>query len=145
MRDKIVKGFTCGSFDLFHAGYIVFFEECKEVCDYLMVGVQIDPTPDRPYKDKPIQSIMERLVMLKYCTLVDELHVYATETELLELLENLDYDVRILDIKWKNKPFTGHDLIGMKKKCYFNKRVHAFSLIDLRKKVYEAEKEKYEN
>ena len=141
MKKKIVKGFICGVFDLLCAEHIILFEEAKKVCDYLMVGVQIDPTLDRPHKNKPIQSIMERLIMLKYCKLVDELHVYSTETELLELLQNLDFDVRILAAYWENKPFTGHDLPGMKEKCYFNKRIHTFSQTDLRRRVYEIEKE----
>ena len=86
-------GFTCGSFDLLHAGHIVMFEDCKRVCDYLIVGLQIDPTIDRPDKNKPIQSVRERLIQLRAVKYIDEVVTYSTEDELYRLLTNLDIDI----------------------------------------------------
>ena len=79
-------GFTCSTFDLLHAGHIVMLEESKKHCDYLIVGLQTDPSIDRPKKNKPIQSIVERYLQLKAVKYIDEIIVYATEKDLLDLL-----------------------------------------------------------
>ena len=134
------KGFTVGSFDLLHIGHILMFEDCKSVCDYLIVGVQTDPTIDRPdSKNKPIQSIEERVKQVSSLKVVDEVFVYSTEKELYEYCLSNSYSVRILGSDWKNKEFTGRDIPGHLDKCYFHERNHGYSSSDLRKRVWEAE------
>lgn len=129
-------GFTCSTFDLFHAGHIMMLKDAKEQCDYLIVGLQTDPTIDRAEKNKPVQSVFERFVQLDACKYVDEVVVYATEKELLDILQSYDIDVRIIGEEYESKPFTGKELpIEM----YYNKRRHSFSTTELRKRVQEAE------
>ncbi len=137
------KGFTCGAFDLCHAGHILVFKECKQVCDYLIVGLQSDPSIDRPEKNKPVMSVEERKIILGAIRYVDEIVTYDTEAELYEMLKKnkLGIDVRIIGTDWKGKPYTGHDLpIPM----YFNSRDHSFSTSELRRRIYEQEKVKRE-
>ncbi len=130
-------GFTCSTFDLFHAGHVMMLREAKEQCDYLIVGLQTDPTIDRPQKNKPVQSVFERFIQLKSCVYVDEVVVYATEKELRDILLSYPIDVRILGEEYAGKEFTGCD-IDMQ--YYFNERKHSFSTTELRQRVVEAEK-----
>jgi len=136
MKRKGKIGFTCGSFDLLHVGHARMFEECKKVCDHLIVGVQSDPTIDRPDKNKPIQPHEERIEMVKAVRWVDEVVVYGTEADLLELLKTLPIDIRIIGADWKGKEYTGHEL---PLEVYFNSRDHGYSTSDLRKRIGEAE------
>lgn len=136
-------GFTCSCFDLFHAGHIMMLKEAKSVCDYLIVGLQTDPTIDRPEKNTPIQSVFERYVQLDACKYVDEVVVYATEKDLLDILHSYPIDVRIVGDEYKDKDFTGKDLSHIE--MYYNSRKHSFSTTELRKRVierYEKEKKK---
>jgi glycerol-3-phosphate cytidylyltransferase len=135
MKHRI--GFTCGAFDLLHAGHALMLEEAKSRCNYLIVGVQSDPSIDRPGKNKPIQSYEERLTMVRAIKFVDEIVAYDTEADLVTLLTHINPDVRILGADWEGKEFTGFELPI---ECYFNKRDHGWSSSDLRKRVYEAEK-----
>ena len=100
-------GFTCSTFDLLHAGHITMLEEAKRHCDYLIVGLQNDPTIDRPEKNQPVQSIVERQIQLSAVKYVDEIVIYNTEQDLIDLLLTLPIDVRILGDEYKNKDFTG--------------------------------------
>jgi glycerol-3-phosphate cytidylyltransferase len=129
-------GFTCSTFDLFHAGHIMMLKDAKEQCDYLIVGLQTDPTIDRAEKNKPVQSVFERFVQLDACKYVDEVVVYATEKELLDILQSYDIDVRIIGEEYEDKSFTGKHL---PMEVYYNKRRHSFSTTELRKRVKEAE------
>jgi len=129
-------GFTCSTFDLFHAGHIMMLKDAKEQCDYLIVGLQTDPTIDRAEKNKPVQSVFERFVQLDACKYVDEVVVYATEKELLDILQSYDIDVRIIGEEYEAKHFTGKELPI---EVYYNKRRHSFSTTELRKRVKEAE------
>jgi glycerol-3-phosphate cytidylyltransferase len=129
-------GFTCSTFDLFHAGHIMMLKDAKEQCDYLIVGLQTDPTIDRAEKNKPVQSVFERFVQLDACKYVDEVVVYATEKELLDILQSYDIDVRIIGEEYESKHFTGKELPI---EVYYNKRRHSFSTTELRKRVKEAE------
>jgi len=136
-------GFTCSCFDLFHAGHIMMLKEAKSVCDYLIVGLQTDPTIDRPEKNKPIQSVFERYVQLDACRYVDEIVVYATEKDLLDILHSYPIDVRVVGDEYKDIEFTGKDLSHIE--MYYNSRKHSFSTTELRKRVidrYEKEKKK---
>jgi glycerol-3-phosphate cytidylyltransferase len=129
-------GFTCSTFDLFHAGHIMMLKEAKKQCDYLIVGLQTDPTIDRSWKNKPIQSVFERFVQLQACRYVDEIIPYATEKELLDILLSYPIDVRIVGEEYRDKKFTGFDL---PMNIYFNSRQHSFSTTELRQRVVEAE------
>jgi glycerol-3-phosphate cytidylyltransferase len=135
----MTTGFTCSTFDLFHAGHIIMLKEAKEQCDYLIVGLQTDPTIDRPQKNKPVQSVFERFVQLNACVFVDEVIVYATEKELCDILLSFPIDVRILGQEYEGKEFTGSELDIP---CYFNKRKHSFSTTELRQRVIDAERNK---
>jgi glycerol-3-phosphate cytidylyltransferase len=130
-------GFTCSCFDLFHAGHIMMLKEAKSVCDYLIVGLQTDPTLDRPEKNKPVQSVFERFVQLDACKHVDEIVVYATEKDLMDLLQSYPIDVRIIGDEYENKHFTGKEL---NIETYYNRRKHSFSTTELRKRVAELAK-----
>ena len=134
-------GITFSTFDLLHAGHIAMLSESKNHCDYLICGLQTDPTIDRPdTKNRPVQSIVERQIQLAACRYVDEVVVYQTEQDLVDLLLILPLDVRILGVEYEDKDFTG------KEECYhrgielvFNGRDHSFSSSSLRKRVVEAE------
>lgn len=132
-------GFTCGSFDLLHTGHALMLEEARSHCDRLFVGLQSDPTLDRPEKNKPVQTLEERLIMLKSIRWVDEVCVYSTESDLVRLLETLKPDVRIIGADWKGKPFTGFELPI---RVVFNTRDHGYSTSSLRERVFHAEFEK---
>ena len=132
-------GFTCSTFDLFHAGHIMMLREAKEQCNYLIVGLQTDPTIDRQQKNKPVQSVFERFVQLDACKYVDQVVVYATEKELRDILLSYPIDVRILGEEYKDKEFTGYNI---PMEFYFNKRKHSFSTSELRQRVIEAEKDR---
>ena len=127
------KGITFGAFDLFHAGHVMMLEEAKTVCDHLIVCIQSDPSLDRKEKNKPVQSIEEREIQVYGCRYTDEVIIYDTEVELLEILDTVDWDVRILGEEYKNKDFTGRE--QTLNKCHFNKRPHNFSSSELRKRV----------
>lgn len=137
-------GITFSTFDLLHAGHIAMLSEAKNHCDYLIAGLQTDPTIDRPEtKNPPVQSIVERQIQLNACRFVDEVVVYQTERDLVDLLLILPIDVRILGVEYEHKEFTG------KSECYdrgieivFNGRDHSFSSSSLRKRVAEVEKSK---
>jgi len=139
MKKNKIVGITFGSFDLCHYGHALMFEECKEYCDYLIVGVQSDPSIDRPEKNKPVQSLEERVGIVSSLKFVDEVVTYDTEADLVEVLKNIQPDVRILGADHKGKPFTGHELPI---KYIFNSRDHGYSTSELRKRVFEAEKSK---
>ena len=126
-------GFTCSCFDLFHAGHIMMLKEAKAKCDYLIVGLQTDPTIDRPEKNKPIQSVVERFIQLESCKYVDEVVVYATEKDLLDILYTYPIDIRFVGEEYKDKDFTGKDLDHIE--MYYNSRRHSFSTTELRQRV----------
>ena len=133
MNKKIV-GFTCSSFDLLHAGHIIMLKDAKEQCDYLVVGLQTNPTLDRPdTKNKPIQTFKERLIQLEAVKYVDEIIKYSTEDELYKLIKNINPDIRILGSDYKKKSFTGDDLDI---KIYYHSRNHNYSSTNLRKKIF---------
>ena len=129
-------GFTCSTFDLLHAGHITMLEEAKHHCDYLIVGLQNDPTLDRPEKNSPVQSIVERQIQLAAVKYVDEIVVYNTEQDLIDLLLTLPIDVRVLGDEYKGRDFTGKDIAKQRgSKIVYNGRDHSFSSTSLRKRV----------
>ena len=138
-------GFTCSTFDLLHAGHVAMLKEAKGQCDYLIVGLQNDPTFDRSNKNKPIQSIVERQLQLEGCKFVDEVWVYNTEKDLEDLLLTLPINVRILGVEYEGKEFTGREICHKRNiELYFNGRDHSFSSSELRQRVHDAEKAKLE-
>ena len=133
-------GFTASTFDLLHAGHVMMLREAKEQCDYLICGLQIDPAVDRPEKNSPIQSIVERYTQLSAIKYVDEIVVYSTERDLLDILEMYKIDVRILGDEYKDKDFTGREVCDrLNIDLYFNNRDHRFSSSNLRQSVVWAE------
>lgn len=133
-------GITCSTFDLLHAGHIKMLEEAKNNCEYLIVALQTDPTIDRPEKNKPAQSLVERYIQLKGCKYVDEIVPYQTEKELEEIFKSFDIDVRIIGVEYKDKDFTAKDIcINRGIKFHYNKRDHDFSSTNLRKTIYQLE------
>ena len=135
-------GFTCSTFDLFHAGHVSMLEECKQNCDYLIVGLQIDPSIDREEKNKPIQSIVERYVQLRGCKYVDEIVPYETEGDLLDYLKlhEKTIHIRFVGEEYMNKDFTGRSLTSTfgddnKMIMYYNRRSHDFSSSELRERI----------
>ena len=137
-KNKIV-GITFGSFDLCHYGHALMFQECKQYCDYLIVGVQSDSSIDRPEKNSPIQSHKERLGIVNSIKFVDEVKPYDRESDLITMLKEVNPDVRILGADHQGTEFTGHELDI---KCVFNSRDHGYSTSELRRRVFEAEKKK---
>lgn len=134
-------GITFSAFDLLHAGHVQMLEEAKRQCDYLICGLQTDPTIDRSDKNKPAQTIVERYIQLKGCRYVDEIVPYATEQDLEDILKSFKIDVRIIGEEYVNKPFTGRDYCEEKGiELYFNSRDHRFSSSGLRKIVSEKER-----
>jgi glycerol-3-phosphate cytidylyltransferase len=137
-------GITFSTFDMLHAGHIAMLSEARNHCDYLIAGLQTDPTIDRPdTKNKPIQSVVERQIQLSACRYVDEVVVYQTEQDLVDLLLILPVDVRILGVEYEDKNFTGrNEGAGRGIHTVFNRRDHSFSSSSLRKRVAAAEVQK---
>lgn len=136
-------GITFSTFDMLHAGHIAMLSEAKNHCDYLIAGLQTDPTIDRATKNAPIQSIVERQIQLAACRYVDEVVVYQTEQDLRDLLLILPVDVRILGVEYQDQEFSGKQECEQRKiEIVFNGRDHSFSSSSLRRRVAEAEAEK---
>ena len=126
-------GFTCGSFDLLHAGHIMMLKDAKKQCDKLIVGLQTDPTIDRPKtKNKPTQTLKERKIQLEAVKYIDEIIIYETENDLRKLIFDLDPDIRIIGTDWKSKPFTGYSLHIP---IYWHERRHDYSTTNLRIRI----------
>ena len=142
-KDCGTIGFTCSTFDLLHAGHVVMLEEAKRHCDYLIVGLQTDPTIDRPEKNAPIQSIVERQIQLSAIKYVDEIVIYNTEADLEDLLLTLPINVKVMGEEYKGKDFTGKQICKDRGiKLIYNGRDHSFSSTSLRKRVYNIENER---
>ena len=135
-------GITFSAFDLLHAGHIGMLREAKANCDYLIVGLQTDPTIDRPTeKNKPVQTLVERYAQLNALKFIDEIVPYQTEEDVIDILELFQIDVRFLGEEYREKEFTGKDVCRKRGiELHFNKRDHRFSTSGLRKRVAEAEK-----
>jgi glycerol-3-phosphate cytidylyltransferase len=129
-------GFTASTFDLLHAGHVAMLREAKSQCDYLICGLQVDPNVDRKDKNIPIQSIVERQAQLSAIKYVDEVVVYCTEEDLLDIINMYPIDIRVLGEEYRQKEFTGKDACRNRGiELYFNKRDHRFSTTDIRKRV----------
>jgi len=135
-------GFTCSTFDLLHAGHVQMLREAKEQCDYLICGLQVDPSIDRKDKNSPIQTVVERYTQLKAVAYVDEIIPYTSEKDLEDILTMYHIDVRILGEEYRDGKFTGRAICAKRGiELYFNKREHRFSSSDLRARVAERQKQ----
>ena len=140
MNNKKI-GFTCGTMDLLHAGHVLMLKEARNNCDHLIVGVQTDPSIDRAEKNKPIQSLEERIIQVEGCKYVDDILIYETEEDLHTMLTMLSHKhernlIRFIGMDWLGKKYTGHELpIEM----HFNQRDHSYSSSELRNRIYDAE------
>jgi glycerol-3-phosphate cytidylyltransferase len=144
LKDQGLKiGITFSTFDLLHAGHVAMLAEAKNHCDYLIAGLQTDPTIDRDSKNKPVQSIVERQIQLACNRFVDEIVVYQTEKDLEDILLSMPIDVRILGVEYADKDFTGKDICNKRGiEIVYNGRDHSFSSSNLRKRVADAERNK---
>jgi glycerol-3-phosphate cytidylyltransferase len=139
MGKSMKIGFTASSFDLFHSGHVAMLKEARSNCDYMIVGLQTDPTIDRPEKNKPVQSVFERYVQLEGCKYIDEIIPYATEQDLLDIFLTYKIDVRFIGEEYKSKDYTGKQLCLDKGiEIHYNSRQHSFSTSGLRKRISEA-------
>jgi len=133
--EEVKIGFTCSTFDLFHAGHIVMLQESKSLCDYLVCGLLTDPTIDRPdTKSKPVQTAFERYVQLSSCRYVDEVIPFSTEQEIIDMVLSIQPDIRIVGEEYRDRDHTGKGLCPV----HYNKRRHSFSSTSLRERVQEA-------
>ncbi len=127
-------GFTCSTFDLLHPGHIIMLQDCKNVCDHLIIGLQKDPSLDRPNKNKPVQTLEERQIMISAVKYVDEVRLYGTESDLMQMLLDINPDIRIIGSDWKGKEFTGMDLdINI----HWHQRDHDWSTSGFRRRIQE--------
>jgi glycerol-3-phosphate cytidylyltransferase len=132
-------GITFSSFDLFHSGHVAMLKEARSNCDYMIVGLQTDPTIDRPEKNKPVQSVFERYVQLEGCKYIDQIIPYETEKDLIDVLLTYQIDTRFIGEEYKDLDFTGKQIcIDKGIEIYYNKRQHSFSTSGLRKRISEA-------
>ena len=137
-------GITCSQFDLLHAGHIAMLSEAKQHCDYLIAALQTDANLDRPNKNSPVQTIVERQIQLSACRFVDEIVVYQTEKDLEDILLTLPINIRILGIEYIDKEFTGKSICEQRGiELIYNSRDHSFSSSSLRKRVVESENRKF--
>ena len=134
--EDVTIGFTASTFDLFHAGHNVMLMEAKSLCDYLIVGLLVDPTKDRPEsKNKPVQSVFERYIQVASCKWVNEVIPFETEKDLVDIILTINPDIRIVGEEYEGKEHTGKGLCPI----HYNKRRHSFSSTELRKRVIDAE------
>ena len=140
-------GFNCSSFDLFHAGHVTMLKMEKELCDYLKVALQVDPSIDRPgIKNKPVQSVYERYIQLQGCKYVDEILVYETEADLLNLIQTQTFHIRFLSEEYRHIEVTGKQYcVDNGVEIYYHLRRHQYSSTEIRNRVYNLEKQKREN
>lgn len=133
----MITGFTCGSFDVLHAGHVHFLYQCSKMCDKLIVGLQVDPTINRPWKNKPVQSLYERFLMLRNCVSVNEIIPYETETDLINLLAMMPIHKRFLGSEYiSTSMITGEDICNKRNiELIFVERLHNYSSSELRDRI----------
>tara|TARA_B110000003_G_scaffold245459_1_gene255257 strand:- start:1163 stop:1567 length:405 start_codon:yes stop_codon:yes gene_type:complete len=129
-------GITFSAFDLLHAGHVMMLKEAKKQCDYLIVGLQLDPSLDRPKKNKPSQSIVERYIQIKGSKYVDEIIPYVKEQDVQDILRSFKIDVRIIGEEYKTIDFTGKKYCKKKGiEIYYNSREHRFSSTEIKTRL----------
>lgn len=129
-------GITFGAFDLCHPGHVLLFDFCKQHCDRLIVGLHVDPTLERPTKNKPVMSLLERQIILKSNKNIDEIICYETEKDIEVILKTFKLDVRFLGYDYFNTDFTGKHVCEYKRiKLMYCDRSHGFSTTSLRQRI----------
>ena len=129
-------GFTCSAFDLLHAGHVAMLRECKQHCNFLIVGLHVDPTVDRPSKNKPVQSVYERYMQLKGCEYVDAIIPYETEEDLINIMAIEPIDIRFVGVEYKDTYITGQDICEKRGiNIIYNERYHMYSSTELRSRL----------
>lgn len=136
---KRIVGFVASTFDLMHPGYVLMLKDARERCDYLIAALHVDPKVERPEKNSPVQTVDERRLVLESSRYVDEVVEYTTEAELESLLKTKKPNIRIIGSDWKDKPYTGNHLPI---EIHWHERNHDWSTTNLRRRIYESEKEK---
>tara|TARA_B100000902_G_scaffold136094_1_gene134384 strand:- start:22518 stop:22931 length:414 start_codon:yes stop_codon:yes gene_type:complete len=137
----LTVGITFSTFDLFHTGHVAMLKEASSKCEHMIVGLQSDPSIDRPEKNKPIQSVFERYVQLSGCKYVNEIIPYETEKDLEDILLTYNIDKRFIGEEYKTKDFTGKQICVDKGiEIYYNKRQHSFSSSNLRQRIIDGRK-----
>lgn len=135
LRGKVV-GFTCSAFDLLHAGHVAMLRECKQHCNFLIVGLHVDPTVDRPSKNKPVQSVYERYMQLKGCEYIDAIIPYETEEDLINIMAIEPIDIRFVGVEYKDTYITGQDICEKRGiNIVYNERYHMYSSTELRSRL----------
>ena len=133
---SLVTGFTCSAFDLLHAGHIAMLRECANKCDFLIVGLHINPAVDRPYKNKPVQSTYERYLQLEGCQYVDKIIPYETERDLINLLSIEPINIRFVGKEYEGFYLTAQDICEKRGiEVYYNSRFHEYSSTELRSRL----------
>ena len=132
----MLTGFTCSAFDLLHAGHVEMLRECKEHCDWLIVGLHVNPRVDRPEKNKPVQSVYERMIQLRGCKYVDEIIPYETEEDLINIMAIEPINIRFVGVEYKDTYLTGQDICEKRGiEIMFNNRYHGYSSTELRSRL----------
>jgi glycerol-3-phosphate cytidylyltransferase len=132
----MTAGFTCSAFDLLHAGHVAMLRECKQHCNFLIVGLHVDPTVDRPSKNKPVQSVYERYMQLKGCQYVDAIIPYETEEDLINIMAIEPIDIRFVGVEYKDTYITGQDICEKRGiNIMYNERYHMYSSTELRSRL----------
>ena len=131
---KKKRGIIAGCFDLVHPGYVKMWADAKSACDHLVIALHDDPSVERDTKFKPVHSLEERKLILSSIKYIDEIIVYQTEADLLEVLKNSSIDVRIIGTDYRDVDFTGKEL---DMEIYYHERDHDWSYSDLRRKIAE--------
>lgn len=133
---NFIKGITFGAFDLCHAGHALLFEYCKRHCNYLIVGLHVDPSTERAEKNYPIMSLLERQILVKSSKHVDEVICYETEKDIEIILSSFDVQVRFLGRDYWGKNFTAKDICEYKKiQLMYCDRSHNYSTTNLRERI----------
>ena len=132
----MTTGFTCSAFDLLHAGHVEMLRECKEHCDWLIVGLHINPKVDRPAKNAPVQSVYERYIQLRACKHVDEIIPYETEEDLINIMAIEPINIRFVGVEYKDTYVTGQDICEKRDiEILYNNRYHGYSSTELRSRL----------
>ena len=142
-NSKPVVGITFSTFDLLHAGHVAMLRDAKEQCDYLICGLQVDPSKDRAEKNSPVQTLVERWTQIQAVRYIDEIVPYQDEKDVEDILNMFNIDIRIIGEEYKDMNFTGRTTCTQRGiSIYYNKRDHRFSSSGLRERVYNIEKGK---
>jgi glycerol-3-phosphate cytidylyltransferase len=133
----LIRGFTCGAFDLLHPGHVHLLTKSSQQCDELFVGLHTDPTIDRPrFKNKPIQTTFERFVQLNALSFIKKIIPYDTEKDLLNMLSTLYINKRFLGFDYNSSAITGYSVCKERNiEIVYISRMHTWSSSELRKRI----------